>query len=188
MKQTLYIKGMVCDRCIASVRGVFEELGLQITDASLGELSFEAREDIDLSVIERRLNQLGFSLLKDKKRKLISDTKDLIASVYSGNFDFPNSFRFSKYAREKLGSSYDTISATFTESEQTTIEKYILHYRTERLKEALVYTDQSLADLAFSYGFSSVSHLSKQFKLITGLTPSHFREIRAEKKLLRSEN
>ena len=177
---------MVCGRCIESVRRELEQAGVQVDEVSLGEVSFTQNEQSDLLDIEERLKKLGFSVLKDKRLQLVSDTRALIAKIYSGKFDFPRGFRFSTYASGELGVSYDTISAVFTEIEQTTIEKYILSFRTERIKEALVYTDSTLSDLAFDLGFSSVAHLSKQFKDQTGLTPTHFKEIRTEKKDLKN--
>jgi AraC family transcriptional regulator len=127
---------------------------------------------------------LGFTLLEDKKEKLVKETKGLMAEVYSGSFDFPTRFRFSELAARRLQKDYDTISATFSAVENTTLEKYIIDFRIEKVKEFLVYTPQTLGDISFRLGFSSVAHLSRQFKEITGINPSYFKSIRVQKEHL----
>jgi AraC family transcriptional regulator len=180
-QQKFYIKGMVCQRCIYSVKQALEGLGIEVTEVDLGEVTLLSPSETDESLIEERLKSLGFSLLRDKRLKLVKDTKALVAEVYSGGFDFPNGFRFSALAAERLHTNYDGISAAFSAVEQTTLEKYIIDFRIEKIKELLVYTDHSLADIAFALGFSSVAHLSRQFKNCTGLNPSYFKEIKSNK-------
>lgn len=181
MQQKYFIKGMVCERCIASVREVLEDMHLTGIEVTLGEVSFNADVQIKESIIEERLNALGFELLKDKRIQLVKDIKSLIDEVYSGNFEFPYNFRFFAFASEKLKFNHDAISEAFMSAEKSTLEKYIIDYRINKVKELLVYTDKTLADIAFALGFSSVAHLSKQFKDNAGLTPSHFRQIKLNK-------
>jgi AraC-like DNA-binding protein len=105
----------------------------------------------------------------------------MVAEIYGGDFDFPEPFRFSTYISEKLQRHYDNISSVFSIREQKTIEKYIIDFRIEKIKEYLVYTSQTLADIAFRLGFSSVAHLSRQFKTFTGFNPSYFKSLQAGK-------
>lgn len=181
-EQKVYIKGMVCDRCISTVKSELENMGLQVTDVSLGEVSFSVTGDIpDSESIDEKLKPLGFSVLMDKRLKLVKNIKALVEEVYSGDFDFPSEFRFSELASERLQKDYNTISSVFTLLENTTIEKYIIDFRIEKVKEFLVYTPQTLTDISFRLGFSSVAHLSRQFKTVTGFNPSHIRTIRMDK-------
>lgn len=178
---TIHIKGMVCQRCISSVKQILEESGLDVLHIELGTATFSAATAPDLHLIAEKLHAMGFSLLEDKQQQLVEQIKELVATVYSGEFDFPENFRFSKYAAEQLHRSYDILSNSFSIAENTTLEKYIIAYRAEKIKELLVYTPATLADLAFRLGFSSEAHLSRQFKAQTGLNPSYFIKLRKEK-------
>lgn len=178
-QQKIFIKGMVCHRCISTVKNELENIGLQLEDINLGEVTIAATALLPDSVfLEEKLKPLGFSLLEDKRKKLVNQVKKLVQEVYSGQYDFPIRFRFAELLTNKLGMVYDTASSIFSASENTTIERYIIDYRIEKVKEFLVYTNDTLADISFKLGFSSVAHLSRQFKTETGLNPSHFKEIR----------
>lgn len=181
MQRNIYIKGMVCDRCIQSVRESLARLDVEVIEIRLGELIIITREGFDDAFIEERLKPLGFSILEDKKQKLARDIKRLVEEVYSGAYDFPYHFKFSNLVAERFNTSYDAVSAVFSIVEQTTIEKYIFNFRIEKIKELLVYSNDTLATISFKLGFTSVAHLSRQFKLQTGLNPSHFRKIRPGK-------
>jgi len=181
-KQTIFIKGMVCNRCLMTVKNELESLGHCSVDVSLGTVSFiRSAEAEDSYELEKRLSMLGFSLLEDKKTKMAKEVKSLIEEVYSGNFDFPVGFRFSKLVAERLGKDYDAISDAFIAVEKKTIEQYIIQYRINKVKEFLVYTTLTLSDIAFRLNFTSVAHLSTQFKQQTGLTPSYFKDIKKQK-------
>jgi len=170
---------MVCQRCITTIKDQLENLGLYPDAISLGEITFSATSTkLDTSLLDEKLKPLGFTLLEDKKEKLVKETKGLVAEVYSGDFDFPLRFRFSDLAAKRLQKDYDTISSVFSSMENITMEKYIINFRVEKIKEFLVYTPQTLGDISFRLGFSSVAHLSRQFKECTGLNPSHFRQLR----------
>lgn len=169
---------MVCQRCITTVKQQLESAGLALDEVKLGEVTLSAHTFIpDTGLIEQRLLPLGFSLLEDKKVKLVKDVKSLVNEVYSGDFDFPEGFRFSGLAAKKLDRDYDTISSTFSLMENSTLEKYIISYRVEKIKELMVYTENTLADISFKLGFNSVAHLSRQFKEQTGMTPSQFKQL-----------
>lgn len=175
----MYIKGMVCQRCITTVKTQLESAGFELDDIGLGEVTFPVTSLLtDTSLIDEKLRPLGFTILENKKVKLVKEVKSLIKDVYDGEFDFPNRFRFSELVSKRLGKDYNTISAVFSSSENITIEKYIIDYRVQKIKELLVYTGDTLADIALRLGFSSVAHLSRQFKQQTGLTPSYFKNLK----------
>lgn len=185
----IFIKGMVCDRCIFSIRELFRELNIPVVNIDLGEVTtMSALPPPDIATLSKRLSAQGLILLEDKKTKLVRDIKTLVEQVYSGSYDFPDNFRFSDLVMNTLSRDYTTASNTFSESDDITLEKYIMEYRIEKVKELLVYTDETLADIAYKLGFSSAAHLSRQFKSTTGLNPSYFKEIRKTKiSLSRSE-
>lgn len=178
----IFIKGMVCDRCIYTVRQQLNDLKIPVTDISLGEVTtVHSLSNPDIVALQQRLAPLGFSLLEDKNTRLVRDLKVLVEKVYSGDYDFPLNFRFSDVVVNNLNKDYNSISAVFSEMENITLEKYIIEYRIEKVKELLVYTDNTLSDIAFKLGFSSKAHLSRQFKAQTGLNPSHFKAVRKRK-------
>jgi AraC family transcriptional regulator len=184
--QKIFIKGMVCNRCIATVQAELEKIGLQAETVTLGEVTLTTVAQIsDYRFIETHLKKFGFSLLEDKKRKLVADVKRTIEEIYSGDFDFPQRFRFSLYISGKLHKDYDFISTTFSALEQQTLEYYIINYRIEKVKAFLTCPTQTIANIAFQLGFSSVAHLSRQFKAIAGYNPSWYRAIQEDKVKLR---
>lgn len=187
--QKILIKGMVCDRCILSLKNELLKTGVEVTDVYLGEATILHAEGIpDLDSINQKLNALGFSLIEDKKEKIVKQVKQLVQEIYSGNFDFPPHFRFSTLVEGRINKDYGTVSALFTAVEKTTIEKYIIDYRIEQVKEYLIYSDLTLSDLSFKFGFSSVAHLSRQFKSCTGLNPSRFKELKRERVAAKEQN
>jgi AraC family transcriptional regulator len=174
-QRKIFIKGMVCDRCLIFVRYAMESQGVPVQEIKLGEVILTVDQNLNEAVIETELNALGFSLVKDKQQQLVRAVKGLVEEVYSGNFDFPYQFKFSDHVMEVLKLNYDQASAAFSQAVGITLEKYILRHRVEKVKEMLVYSGISLSDISFKLGFSSVPHLSKQFKNVTGLNASVFR-------------
>jgi AraC-like DNA-binding protein/copper chaperone CopZ len=184
MKQEakIFIKGMVCRRCVMAIEEAFEDLGHALVKVELGEVTvLNHDEKFDKAQLEKRLTALGFSLLEDRKVKMVNEIKALVAEVYSGDYDFPDAFRFSNLVRARWNKDYDAISDLFIALEKRTLEQYIIDFRINKVKEYLVYSQYTLADIAFKLNFNSVAHLSAQFKQYTGLTPSYFREIKKKK-------
>lgn len=178
----IYIKGMVCDRCIFTIKNELARLQMPVTEVQLGELtSLSALSALDLGIIQEKLAPLGFTLLEDKRVKLVREVKSLVEQVYAGSWDFEPGFTFSSLVTGMLHKEYESVSTTFAALEGTTLERYIINYRIEKVKELLVYSSETLTDIAFRLGFSSVAHLSAQFRNETGLTPSHFKKIRQDK-------
>lgn len=175
----LFIKGMVCQRCIIVLKNELEASGMIVIKAELGEVTvLTSSRTIESAWIAEKLAPLGFQLLEDKKVKTVDAIRELVKEVYSGNFDFPYHFRFSDLLVQRLQKEYDSLSALFSLLEHKTLERYIIDFRIERIKEFLVYTSSTLSDIAFRLNYSSVAHLSRQFKQYTGLNPSHFKEIK----------
>ncbi len=172
----VFVKGMVCGRCIDAVKTELGSAGIALEQIALGELTLPASTaHSDHSLIAEKLAPLGFTLLEDKRTRIVKEVKALVAEVYSGDFDFPHRFRFSELLAQRTGRDYDLMSSQFSLSENTTIEKYLIDYRIGKVKEFLVYSGDALSDIAFKLGFSSVAHLSRQFRQQTGMNPSQFR-------------
>jgi AraC family transcriptional regulator len=179
---TLFIKGMVCRRCVLVVEEELKEMGNELVQVELGVITvMDKEEQLDKAELETRLSALGFSLLEDHKAKTVKEVKALVEEVYSGDYDFPDNFRFSNLVRERWNKDYDTVSDVFIAMEKKTIEQYIIDFKINKVKDYLVYTNLTLADIAFKLNYNSVAHLSAQFKQYTGLTPSYFKEIKKQK-------
>jgi AraC family transcriptional regulator len=180
-QQTIFLKGMVCKRCVMTIETELTEMGHTPVNISLGEVSFISNDVHKVEELKERLEFLGFGLLEDKKVKMTKEIKKLVAEVYNGSFDFPERFRFSDLVRQRFQKEYEAISDAFIATEKKTIEQYIIEYRINKVKEFLVYSNLTLADIAFKLNFNSVAHLSSQFKQQSGLTPSFFKEIKRNK-------
>jgi AraC-like DNA-binding protein len=184
---TLYIKNMVCARCKMVVKTEFEKLGLQTISVELGEVELqdtltESQKDILL----KNLLALGFDIIDDKKSKTIEKIKNLIVDlVHHKNNDLK--INLSDYLVENLNQDYSTLSNLFSEVENTTIEKYFISQKIEKVKELLIYNELSLSEIADMLNYSNVAHLSNQFKKITGFTPTYFKQLK-DKKRIQIEN
>ncbi|QEC65804.1 helix-turn-helix transcriptional regulator [Panacibacter ginsenosidivorans] len=178
MKQ-LYIKNMVCDRCIMSVRHQLDDLGLDYKNIQLGqvELSTEPSES-QLQSFRDSLTINGFELLDDKKSKTVEKIKNAIVSLIHGKDADEFNLKLSAMLEQKLAMDYHYLTTLFSSVEGITIEKYAILQRIERVKELLMYDEKNLSEIAYEMGYSSTQHLSQQFKKVTGLTPTHFKELK----------
>lgn len=175
---TLYIKNMVCDRCKTAVVRELENQKIAFQKVELGEVSLKEKPTVDeLRAFKEGLEKLGFELIDDKKSKTIEKIKAEIIKVIHHHTEIIKT-NFSTHLAMKIGKDYSTLSSLFSEVEGTTIEQYMIHQKIERAKELLVYDQYSLGQIADQLNYSSIQHLSKQFKKVTGLTPSHFKKIR----------
>lgn len=173
---------MVCNRCISVVQQEMDKMGLVVKNIKLGEVELET----DLSISEKEsldtaLVALGFELIDDKKSRIIERIKNVIIELvhYQDNEAKTN---LSEILSDKLNHDYNYLSNLFSEVESMTIEKYFIAQKIEKVKELLVYDELSLSEIAFRLNYSSVAYLSNQFKKVTGLTPSHFKKIREDKR------
>ncbi len=173
---------MVCNRCKMVVQSELEKLGYKPTHVSLGEVLLERElSDPEKANINKTLQQVGFSIIDDKKSRLIEKIKtSIVELVHQNNNQLKTNL--SDYLSSILHHDYKYITTLFTEVEGTTIEKYFIAQKIERVKELLVYDEYSLSEIANQLNYSSVAHLSTQFKRVTGLTPSHFKDIRTERR------
>lgn len=172
----LYIKNMVCNRCVMVVREELEREGLTVRSVRLGEA--DVAEELSAgqkSRLAERLETLGFELLEDRKSRIIEAVKNSIVSLLYDREVLPD-VNLSVYLAEQLRLDYKYLSALFSETQGRTIEKYFIAQKIERAKELLVYDELTLAEIAFRLGYSSVAHLSAQFKRTTGLTPSYYKQ------------
>lgn len=173
---------MVCNRCIMVVQNELEKLGLPVKQVELGEVALE--RDINASEKENiiaALSPLGFEVIDDKKSRIIEKIKTTIIDLVHHQ-DGSMQQNLSDVLRSKLHHDYHHLSKLFSEVEGTTIEKYFIAQKIEKVKELLVYDELSLSEIAHRLNYSSVAYLSNQFKKITGLTPSHFRQIGEKKR------
>ena len=179
----LHIKNMVCNRCIKVVNDELSGLGYTIKGIELGKVSLnEQLTENDLEKITRVLTENGFELIDDRKSKIINRIKTLIIEFIHYDKEKPEHMNLSDFLAKELGHDYSYLSNLFSFVEGLTIEKYLIHQKIEKVKELLVYDELSLNEISYQLGYSSVQHLSNQFKKTTGLTPSHFKKIRISKR------
>jgi len=177
-----FIRNMVCSRCIMAVQHVFEDLGYPPVRISLGKVeSASPIEGEDLEKLREALVGYGFELIDDTKSRMIEKIKNtIVQSVHHSNEDLK--INYSEYIESHLNRDYAYLSSLFSEVEGTTIEKYIILQKIERVKELLVYDELTLSEIAYKMGYSNVAYLSNQFKKVTGLTPSHFKQVKENKR------
>ncbi len=172
----LYIKNMVCNRCKMVVQTELTKLGLHPISVQLGAVEL-AENTIDASKqkeIEETLQRFGFEILLDKRRQVVEQIKTAIIELVHHTTEALK-VNLSTYLSEKLTLSYANLSATFSEIEGVTIEKYFIQQKIEKAKELLTYGEISLSEIAYLLNYSSVAHLSTQFKKISGETPSSYK-------------
>jgi AraC family transcriptional regulator len=189
MASEILIKGMVCERCISVIKEGITNLGYTVTKISLGKVF--VKEELDKSDFDRiglLLAENGFELVSNRHVRIVTQAKDLINEVFGENVKYDAKLKFSTLLSEKLHMNYDSISELFTEMEGITLEKFIITKRLEKVKELLVYTEFTLTEIAYITGFSSINHLSRQFKELTGFSPSHFKSIRSEREKLSEQH
>ncbi len=174
----LHIRNMVCTRCKIMVKSVMENIGLKVITVELGEV-FLDRELTEKERIEaeRLLQELGFSIIEDKKSQMIEKIKTLIIELVHRQ-DNQLKTNLSEYLSGYFSHDYNYLSNLFSVVEGTTIERYYIAQKIEKVKELLVYDELTLSEIAWKLNYSSVAHLSNQFKKATGLTPLFFKNLK----------
>jgi AraC-like DNA-binding protein len=173
---------MVSARCKMTVKEELSKLGLHFILVDLGEvdimenISATQREELRIGLFKA-----GLELMEDKKAILIERIKTVIIEMihYSDELIKTN---FSNYLSEKLSHNYTYLANLFSEVQGTTIEQFIILHKVERIKELIIYGDLNITEIAWKMNYSSVAHLSNQFKKITGLTPSHFKNLKTKRR------
>ncbi|RTY76697.1 AraC family transcriptional regulator [Flavobacterium bomense] len=173
-----YVKNMVCGRCIMVVKSELEKLGIFPVSVKLGEVEVvENFKENQKRELEIKLQSFGFELLEDKTTILTEKIKCLIIDlVHHQNEELK--INLSHYLSEQLGQDYSTLSNLFSEMQGITIEHYFIAQKIEKVKELLMYKELTLSEIANKLNYSDVAHLSNQFKKITGVTPTHFKQLK----------
>jgi len=183
----LFIKNMVCIRCKMVVRDQLQKLGYHPVIVELGEA--DITEDLNAAELEQVravFLQSGLELMEDKKSILIQKIKNIIVELVHYSEE-PLVVNLSEYLHKKLDHNYTYLANLFSHVQGTTIEKYFILHKIERVKELLVYNELNLTEIAYLMHYSSVAHLSAQFKKVTGLTPSHFKQLREQRRKMLEE-
>ena len=178
----IYIKNMVCIRCQMVVKSELEKLGLNFVDVKIGEADIIG--DIppeQIKQLDVALRKSGLQLMDDKKSILVERIKSVIIELVHYT-DEQIKVNLSDYLSEKLNYDYTYLANLFSEVKGITIEKFYLTHKIEKVKELIVYNELNLSEIAYKMHYSSVAHLSNQFKKFTGLTPSHFKELKNKRR------
>ena len=178
----LYIKYMVSNRCKIMVKEVLKSMGLHFIMVNLGEVEvMENLSPLQLQMLKQELLDIGLELMDDKKSVLIERVKSLIIDMVHNSEELIKT-NVSDYLSEKLNHHYTYISNLFSEVQGTRIEHFIIAHKVERIKELIMYGELNLTQISYKMNYSSVAHLSNQFKKITGLTPSFFKALKNKKR------
>jgi AraC-like DNA-binding protein len=178
----LYIKYMVSNRCKMAVKEELKKLGLHFIVVDLGEveimetISADQREKLKSSLIDS-----GLELMDDKRAVLIEKIKNTIIEMIHHSDEMIKT-NFSDYLSEKLNHDYTYLANLFSEVQGTTIEHFIINHKIERIKELIIYDELNITEIAWKMNYSSVAHLSNQFKKVTGLSPSHFKQLKDKRR------
>lgn len=174
----LYVKNMVCDRCIMIVKQQLEGFGLKIIEISLGKIHVDPAPDVNqLQNIAASLSILGFELIDKEKDRLVEQIKNQVIELvhYADLTGLQQSL--TQVIADRLNKDYAYLSRQFSEVEGLTIEKYIIQQKIEKVKELMEYGELNLNEIAYQMGYSSSAHLSTQFKSVTGFTPSKYKSL-----------
>ncbi len=173
---------MVCNRCIDAVKDVFEELSIPYNHIELGEVTLPTPVSDNLKInLADHLEGKGFELLEDKNSQLIDRIKTLIIKSIQ-NLEIPDT-NYSTFLEKEIAKDYTTLSTLFSSVEGVTIERFIILQKLEKVKELIIYDEKNLSQIAYLLKYSSVQHLSNQFKKSTGLTPSQFKNSHENKRI-----
>jgi len=174
----IYIKNMVCPRCIDSVKEIFHNMNIQTLQIELGVVTTTYPiSSADKQTLKTKVAERGFELLEYQHSKIIAQIKAIIVEQIHHNKE-SLTVNLSTLLSDKLNQDYTALSKLFSSVEGVTIEKYVLKQKTEKIKELIVYNELNLSEIAFQLNYSSVAHLSSQFKKETGMTPSAFKGLK----------
>jgi AraC family transcriptional regulator len=180
-RKKLHIKNMVCQRCIMAIENILKKQAVPYSKVTLGEVDLLREIDSsEVKNIEDALKEVGFELITGRANKIVEDIKQLVMQYI--DLGDEKEMKLSSFITKQIHFDYSYLSDLFSSIEGITIEQYLIEQRIEKVKELLVYDQLSLTEIAYRLGFSSVHHLSAQFKKVTGLTPSYFKKIGAEKR------
>lgn len=174
----IFIKNMVCGRCISAVQSIFNEAGVPLKSVILGEAETASEvSEKELEMLERRLEETGFERIKDSARQQIEKIKNLII-IEIGGLDIAEDFLLSEFLGSAFHRDYSTLSKAFSQNENITLEQFFILQKIEKVKELLLYNEFTLTEIAGKLGYKSVQHLSSQFRNSTGFTPTEFKKLK----------
>ncbi|WP_207211072.1 helix-turn-helix domain-containing protein [Flagellimonas olearia] len=177
----LFIKYMVSLRCKMVVKEELKKLGLHYVNVDLGTIEIlEDITDLQREQLRESLMKYGLELLDDHRKIIIEKIKSVIIEMIHYSDELPK-VNYSDYISEKLGYDYTYLANTFSEVKGITIQQFIIMNKIERIKELLLYDELNLTEISYLLHYSSVSHLSNQFKKITGLTPSYYKKLKKKR-------
>lgn len=177
-KKELHIKNMVCPRCITVVKNTLEDIGLEVLEIELGMAHVVTDEELPVETITERLKEHGFELIHKKDQQLIEKIKKTLIQYVQELEESEQSPKLSGYLSDQLHQNYSSLSSLFSENEEITIEKYVIHLKIERVKELLSYGEMTLSEIAYQLNYSSVAYLSNQFKKVTGMSVTDYKKAR----------
>jgi AraC-like DNA-binding protein len=173
---------MVSNRCKMAVKEELKNLGLHFIVVDLGEVEIMENISMDLRMrLKSNLLNSGLELMDDKRAMLIEKIKNVIIEMVHHSEEIIK-VNFSDYLSEKLNHDYTYLSNLFSEVQGSTIERFIISHKTERIKELIIYGEHNITEIAWKMGYSSVAHLSSQFKKVTGFSPSHFKQLKDKRR------
>jgi AraC-like DNA-binding protein len=179
----IYVKNMACESCKIVVKEALKDLDISPVKVELGEIETkDALSDEEKKLLNKKIKTAGLELLEKKQGVLIEKIRKVIIDYVYKSDEKPN-IKFSTLLSEQLGHNYNYLANFFSEVEATTIEQFILALKIERIKELIIFGEDTLSEIAYKLHYSSVAHLSAQFKKITGLTPSHFRALKEKRRI-----
>ncbi|RLJ32341.1 helix-turn-helix protein [Chryseobacterium sp. 7] len=174
----IFIKNMVCNRCIAAVENIFQNADVGISTILLGEVETEDEVSPEkMHIIEKELLNTGFERIMDSAHQVVEKIKNLIIIKIS-ELDIPEDFLLSEFLSSKLHKDYSALSKTFSQNENITLEQFFILQKIEKVKELLLYNEFNLTEIAGKLGYKSVQHLSSQFRNVTGFTPTEFKKLK----------
>lgn len=174
----LAIKNMVCSRCKTVVRQTLEELGFEVRNVELGRAEVEPLAEISGGAVREALERHGFELPEGRHQKLAERIKVELINYVQQLEEHEQAPKISDFLSDKLHKNYSSLSSAFSEAEEITIERYLIHLKIERVKELLSYGELTLSEIAWKLNYSSVSYLSTQFKTITGMSVTDYKKAR----------
>jgi AraC family transcriptional regulator len=175
------IKNMVCPRCILAVQQVLQQNHLEYDEILLGKVKLKSQPSISqMEAFHHDLEKLGFAILQDKDVQKIEQIKTLFLSLFQAD-EIPSGLNITEYIRKHMAEDYSSLSHLFSSLEGITMEKYFIQLKIEKVKEWLFYQEMQLSEMAYKLDYSSVQHLSSQFKKTTGMTPTAYKKLIGDK-------
>lgn len=179
----IYVKNMACESCVIFVKETLEDLEIPVSKVELGEIeTFEDVSDSEKKELDNKIKEAGMELIAKKEGVLIEKIKRVMVDYVNNPEEQPN-INFSEFISQELNHSYSYLSNFFSEVEATTIQQYLIKLKIEKVKELIIFGDDTFSEIAYKLNYSSSAHLSSQFKKMTGLTLSHFKALKEKRRV-----